>query len=249
MTHNICVHTADKLYNEAEIEKADISSRSWNDAVIHAIKPHSNALNKQIWDENEIVYWKRDSSYEWIDDKTLDGIIKNLMFESSYQTPLVIRQRRRSSSDAQLKLNFLGPKDEPYFKNRPSVLAFAYGPASGLGGDCTMNSDHIWSLSKTKMTVKEAFDLGMIEDYNRKYPNNILTTYDPYHTLKHEMGGHALGMNHITDINERYTSIMYPYYNGLRRFGEADLKYLHQLYGESGLSHKMIEILSKRLYL
>lgn len=249
MTHNICVHTADKNYNDAQVERSELSTRSLNDIITHATKPNLNALNNQIWDENEIVYWKRESSYEWIDNKTLDNIIKNLMFESSYQTPLVIRQKRRSSGDAQILLNFLGAKDEPYFKKRPSVLAVAYGPGRGLGGDCTMNSDHVWRLDKTKITMKEAFDSGFIDDYNRQYPNSFLRTYDPYSTLKHEMGGHALGLEHITDINERNTAIMYPYYNGLRKFGDSDLKYLHQLYGKSNLSKRMIDILTKRLFI
>jgi len=112
-----------------------------------------------------------------------------------------------------------------------------------LGGDVTMNSDHIWRLDKTPITVKEAFDAGFIENYDRSHPNNILRTYDPLHTMKHEAGGHSCGMRHLEDINVKNSAIMYPYYNGKRAFSQEDKDYLFQLYGQATSSNRLLKFI------
>lgn len=241
----VCVHTNDKMYREHQLGPQDLTFRSLTDAITHATKPNVTALNNKIWDEKEIVYWKRESSYQWIDDKTMDNMIKNAFLETSFETPLVIRQRKKDTADAQIIINWLGMKDEPYFKS-PSTLAFGYGPGPGIGGNITMNADNLWLLRKTPLTVEEAFNLGYIADYDRNYPTNKIKFYDPLHTLKHE-GGHAVGMRHIETLTERLLAIMYPYYNGLRKFGLADLGYLASLYGKASINHRIKEELLSRI--
>lgn len=172
-------------------------------------------------------------------------MIRSAFLESSIQTPLIINQRRKETSDAQIIINWLGKKDEPYFKS-DSTLAFGYGPSKGLGGNITMNSDVLWRLDKTPLTVKQAFELGYILDYDRNHPDNVMRTYDPLHTIKHE-GGHALGMRHIEIESERFSAVMYPFYNGLRKFGGADNKYLTDLYGKSSISHQIKEYLRNKI--
>lgn len=229
------------------MEKENIRIRKVTDPITHATKPHSNALNNRIWDENEIIYWKMDSEYEFIPKKKQENLTKLAFLESSLETPLVIRKRNRSSADAQLLINWLGAKDEPYFKGKFSTLAFAYGPARGLGGDVTMNADQPWWFGK--LTMKQAYDMGMIQNYNRAYPDRPLKTFDPLHTMKHEGGGHSIGLDHITNQAYANTAIMYPYYNGLRKFGAADKTYLHELYGNANLLKKIKEILLNRVAL
>ena len=236
---HVCIHTNDKKYHEIE----SLSSITL-ETITHATKPNLTALNNSIWAE-EKIYWRMDSTYQWIDTKTIEKMIRSAFLEASIQTPLIINQKRKSTSDAQIIINWLGKKDEPYFKT-DSTLAYGYGPSKGLGGNITMNSDALWRLDKTKLTVKQAYDLGMIADYDRNYPDNIVRTYDPLHTIKHE-GGHALGMRHIELESEKLTSIMYPYYNGLRQFGKADLSYLIELYGKSSLSHEIKEYLRNKI--
>jgi len=245
MTLQVCVHTNDKCYHEHQVERENLSTRSFSDAITHATKPNTNALNNKIWDDKEIIYWRRDSSYPWIDDKTMDKLIKLAFLESSVETPLVIRQKKRDTADAQIIINWLGMKDEPYFKSA-STLAYGYGPGPGLGGNITMNADDLWLLRKTPLTAVEAFNLGYIADYDRSYPNNQIKFYDPLHTLKHE-GGHAIGMRHIDTLIEKLTAIMYPYYNGLRKFGAADLGYLTSLYGKASVNHRIKEELVNRI--
>lgn len=236
---SVCVHTNDKKYTLVE------ALSSLDSPVTHATKYNNKALNNSIWAEKNI-YWRLDSNYEWIDRKTLEKLTRLAFLEASLHTPLVINQKRRSTSDAQIIINYLGKKDEPYFTS-DSILASGYGPAQGLGGNITMNADVIWRLpSLGKLTVKQAFDLGMIDNYDRNHPDNILRTYDPLHTEKHE-GGHALGMRHIELESERYTATMYPYYNGTRKFGDADINYLTDLYGKASVIHETKEYLRNKI--
>lgn len=227
----ICIHTNDKTYR----------LQATASAISEATKPHPDALGGRIWD-TPILYWKRESSYRFIDDATMDKIIGRAFLEASIMTPLKIRKKNRSMSDAQIVINWLGKKDDPYFTS-PSTLAYGYGPSSGLGGNITMNSDVLWLLRKEPLTAKEAKDLGYIENYAN--PANKIKFFDPIHTLKHE-GGHALGMKHIEAQSQANLAVMYPFYNGLRTFGEADLAYLASLYGSVTLPRLIInQILAK----
>lgn len=239
-TCSVCLHTNDKKYQEFTPPAFQIEN-----PITHATKFHSKALNNSIWAEKKI-YWRMDSNYQWIDTKTIERMLRASFLEASMHTPLIINQKRRSTSDAHIIINWLGKKDEPYFKS-DSTLAFGYGPAKGLGGNITMNSDVIWRLDTTPLTVEEAYNLGMIENYDRNNPDNILRTYDPLHTTKHE-GGHALGMRHIELESERYTATMFPFYNGTRRFGAADLNYLGELYGEASVYHETKEYLRDKIF-
>jgi len=232
-----CVHTNDKKYSYSEIPE---QSRT----ITHQTIPHPNALGKRIWDE-ETIYWKRESGYEYLTDRQIDGMIKMAFLEASIETPLVIRKKNRNMSDAHTIINFLGKKDDSYFKS-DSTLAYGYGPAPGIGGDITFNADVLWLLRKEPLTMKEAFDLGYIDNYNKEFPNSTKKFYDPLHTMKHE-GGHTLGMNHLTSLNLTKTAVMYPYYNGLRRFGDADINYLQSLYGKSSVPHIIKETLLARI--
>ena len=244
-TCQVCVHTNDKQYKLGELDRASLTVRKLTDKIQHKTKINPNALGQRIWDESPI-YWTNDSEYKFISSKTLENIIKLAFLESSLETPLVIRQKNRLSADAQIRIRWLGKKDEPYFTS-DSYLAYAWGPGDGLGGNVTMNADVLWSMSKSKLTVVEAYRLGYITNYDRNYPNNTVRTYSPLHTLKHEGGGHALGLNHITAESEQFSAIMYPFYNGLMRFGAADKNYLHSLYGESHVNEIQKEELLSRI--
>jgi len=242
---NICVHTDDKNYsNEGQFHEAQFSAINIG---THKLSSNKNALNGKTWDENETIYWQLDSDYEWLSHDILVDIMKDAFLETSLTTKTLIKQKRKQTGDAHIKVRWIGGKDEKYFRDKQTVLAFAYGPQTGIGGDMTFNADKIWRLpSQGKLTVSDAYDLGMINGYDTNHPNNTLRTYDPYHTAKHE-GGHATGMKHITDINQKYTSIMYPYYNGKRMWGEADLDYLFTLYTKIGSWERAIRIAKRKM--
>jgi len=231
----VCVHTNDKKYS--------LSGLPASSSLSHSTKYHPNALGTRIWDGSETIYWKLEGSYPWISDKQMDQLIKYAFLEPSFETPLVIRKKNRSMSDAQIIIRWVGKKDDSYFSS-PSTLAYAWGPGSVFGGNITMNSDVLWLLRNIPLTALEAKEKGYIDNYVS--PDNTVKFYDPLHTMKHE-GGHAIGMNHITDNTQKNNSIMYPYYNGLRRFGLSDITYLHDLYGKASIPHKIKETLLNRV--
>lgn len=195
----------------------------------HKLKVHKDALNGRVWDSSEPVYWQLDSTYEFLTYDEQVDIVKNAFLELSLTTPLVIRQKRRKGGDAHIRINWLHERDEKYFAKNKNVLAFAYGPQTGIGGDITMNSSKIWRTDKTPLTAFKAKELGFIENFHD--PTNIVSSFDPVHTLKHE-GGHAFGMKHLENVQFSKTDVMYPYYNGLRMFGDNDHEYIERLYGK-----------------
>jgi len=229
------------------VDQVNASSVSFDAVVTHSTRHDERALNNQVWDDSEIIYWTMETDYPHIEGRKFEEeMVKLALLESSMETPLVIRKRNRKSADSQLKINWLGKKDERYFTSE-STLAFAYGPGRGLGGNCTMNADVAWGMKDEVipgLEFEERFDRRVqYHDAIKRYK-----VYDALHTLKHELGGHAMGMRHIEGAENAKTSIMYPYYNGKRRFGPADLKYLHELYGKASINHKIKEMLLLRIF-
>lgn len=244
---NVCIHTNDKKYTQTpEIAESQFSSVNIGR---HKLKDNLNALNNKVWDENETVYWQLDGKYDHLSEKELITIIKGSVLETSLLTNLKIKQKRKQTGDAHIKINWLGAKDEKFFRDRPSVLAFAYGPQVGIGGDCTMNSDLLWLLRKDKLTMAEAFAKGYIEEskFDKDHPNNTIKFYDPLHTMKHEVGGHSCGMRHLTDSSLSDTAIMYPFYNGKRVFSQEDKDYLFTLYGKSNIANRISRFIEHRM--
>lgn len=241
-TCEMCVHTNDKKYTtHRDVPETEFSSLS----IEHNTVRNLDALNNKVWDENETIYWQLDSEYEWLNDSQLEDLIKLAFLEPSLLTKLKIQQKRKQTGDAHIRINWLGKKDEKYFTSE-SILAFAYGPGKGLGGDVTMNADNIWWLNDDPLTVQDAYNLGMIDTFDRNHPDNILKTYDPVHTMKHE-GGHALGMRHIDNATFAKSAIMYPYYNGLRKFGDPDIEYLFSLYTEMSFWERVRRIIDIKM--
>jgi hypothetical protein len=242
---SVCIHTDNKKYTDTE--RLSSSDFSYSNIGTHKLKDNIIALNKKIWDSSETVYWQMDSEYKYLTYKEQIEIIKIAFLETSLLTPLKIRQKRRQTGDAHIKINWLGAKDEKFFRNRPSTLAFAYGPQMGVGGDCTMNADRLWLLRKTPLKITEAYEKGYISKYDSNHPNNTIKYYDPVHTMKHEVGGHSCGMKHLTDTDFKHTEIMYPYYNGKRTFGPYDKDYLFELYGKSNIWHRISRFIQHRM--
>ena len=243
----MCVHTDDKKYTQTP----DIAESKFSALNIgtHKLRTNNDALNNKIWDSSETVFWQLDSEYEFLTKKQQIDLIKAAFLETSLLTPLKIQQKRRQTGDAHIRINWLGGKDEKYFKNRKSVLAFAYGPQVGIGGDITMNSDHLWLLRKEKLTMQEAFEKGYIDEskFDSAHPNNTVKFYDPLHTMKHEGGGHSCGMRHLNNPEFANTAIMYPYYNGKRVFSKDDKEYLFLLYGKSNVAHRISSFIQHRM--
>lgn len=240
----VCVHTNDKNYSLKPESQVRASTIDYSASVKHSVKMNDVSISKRVWSGDEIVYWKMETDYPYIEGVKLEEkICKLALLETSIRTNLVIRQRKKPSADAQLLINWFGKKDESYFKGG-GILAFGYGPSGGIGGDVTMNADYPWGLKG------ELINGADFEDrFNREveHEENTFKIYDALHTMKHEAGGHAIGMPHVTALQYRYTALLAPYYNGLRRFGKADLHLLFQLYDKASINHRIQETLLARI--
>ena len=242
MTTQVCVHDP-KEYNLSDADKlpnfsTELKSHSkYLETVPRFIKHNDTftTISSRIWNkEFGAVTWKLETdSPDFNNRKDQIKLFKRIFFQASIETPLVIHRVRRSSQEADIVVTFQGSKDNSFFKNRPSTLAYAYGASSGIGGDITFNDDRIWTLDGKPMTAMDAYERGLIERFTD--PTNKIRTYDAQHTGTHE-GGHSLSMNHLTQCKD---CVMFPYYNGKRKFHTNDLAYLHRLYGKSNVSHRI----------
>ncbi len=96
--------------------------------------PSADSISRRIWNPDVgPVYWKLQTDYPHIEGRKLEEkAAKKMFLQPSLLTELVIRQKRRSTSDAEIVINFFDSKAEPVFKDNPSYLAFAIvDPAKG----------------------------------------------------------------------------------------------------------------------
>lgn len=240
-----CVH--EKLENQPGIyrmEDIDVAEPKFSqdpNFITESTKPNANALGSRVWAEQKI-YWRLDSDTPDIEGRKQEiDLIRLAFLETSLKTNLIIQGRRKQSLDAHIVINWT--TEDKLFKSRPSVLAYAWGPRAGLGGDITFNDGYIWTVNGKPILGKEAVERGLVENAN---PDSLLRTYDALHTMKHE-GGHAMGMPHLE--SQIYSeNVMFPFYNGQRQFQSGDLGLLYKLYDESNFSHRMTVILQHYIF-
>ena len=98
------------------------------------IKTTEHAISNYIWNKDfGAVTWRLESdSPDFGNRKDQINLFKRVFFQASIETPLVIHQKRRGTAEADIVITFQGAKDDRFFKNRPSVLAYAY--ATHLSG-------------------------------------------------------------------------------------------------------------------
>ncbi|VDN04768.1 unnamed protein product [Thelazia callipaeda] len=116
----------------------------------------------------------------------------------------------RSEAEADVKIKFaIGDHGDPYpFDGSGRILAHAFPPGSGIGGDIHLDDDERWTVSLTG---------------------------DPYHyqvslrsIVTHEFG-HSMGLSHSHDED----SVMYAFYQYdlVPKLSYDDLLAVHTLYG------------------
>lgn len=146
---------------------------------------------------------------------------------------------RKDPIEADIIVRFDSPDTNKYFKDRPTVLAYAYFPGQGkVSGDVTFNDAYIWSKDGKPINAH----LIDPENYG---PDTTSTfkTYNIIQTLIHELG-HSLGLRHNTECQD---CIMYPYYNGYVTLHSNDVKRIQSFYGKRHLSTWILEYFRKRL--
>jgi len=119
---------------------------------------------------------------------------------------LTIRQQSFGSVDIEIRFasGYHGSQCTPL---REGVMAHAYGPGSGIGGDAHFNDDKDWSVTPFK---------GV----------QVLNT------LTHEFG-HSLGLSH-SRVPDSIMAPAYPGWNPNLRLAYDDIQGIQNLYGKPG---------------
>lgn len=100
-------------------------------------------------------------------------------------------KRVKPDENPDIRISFEKSDVNTTFRERPSVLAYAYLPGQGKNsGVVVFNEDRDWTLSETIVNGKKTFSL--------------------YHVMIHELG-HTLGLLH--DEQSSTWDVMDPYYN------------------------------------
>jgi hypothetical protein len=125
-----------------------------------------------------------------------------------------------------ITIDFKTSDEDHYFKDRPSVLAYAYFPEQGdVSGKVVFNNDYIWSTNGKPVSGKKAKEQGWVVN---AYDNNQLKTYNVIHVLIHELG-HSLGLRH--DAHNDTKDVMDAYYSGKLELSNYDIMRIRAKYG------------------
>jgi len=190
-----------------------------------------------------VTYKVLNGSRSFPDDTFEETALKVALRQWGLRTKTIRFKRERDpNKTADIILQFKRKEDDKYFKERPSVLAYAYFPTNAeIGGDITFNDDYIWSSKGGSMSGKEAKEKGLVDP--RTPDGNQLKCYNIIHTLIHECG-HAIGLKHNTQCND---CIMFPYYNGKVTLNENDVERIQKFYGKRGLASFIVDFFRRRM--
>ena len=129
---------------------------------------------------------------------------------STWNFEIPIKFKSAWNTKADIEIRFKTKDEDKYFKDRPSVLAYAYFPGqANYSGRVVFNASYIWDLKGKGISGKNAIKKGLVEN---AYPTNILKTYNLYAVLIHELG-HTLGLKHDISGAKDGADIMDAYYS------------------------------------
>lgn len=227
---NLCVHEPGEYKS---IDSITIPQFSHEQKFVS----NTDSISNRIYGRS-IVTWKLETDTPDIEGRLLEQqMIKLIMLQIGILIPLRIRQVRRATQEAEIVITFI--ENNSFFLSRPGVLAYAYGPAPGIGGDITFNDKYIWTLDGKPISVEKALRLGFIEN---GIPGNTIRTWDVHHTMLHE-AYHAFGVPHLL---HNKINVMYPFYNGQRILQKDDREAIWNLYGKSSVGHRYWERILSR---
>lgn len=233
MKQTVCVHTKGNY---------TIESLTPQFATTTNLKNHQRSLTGKIWADKTIT-WKLVSDTPSIEGRKIEeDVFKLLFLQIGMYIPNRMKQLNKPTADADIRITF--SKTDPFWTERPSTLAYAYGPSDGIGGDITFNTkNYIWTPDGAPMTVTKAKELGLITGFVN--PNNKIKTFDVQHTGCHE-GLHAMGVKHIEKA-DCDGAIMNPIYNGQRLMIKCDIDYLQSMYGVQQPNEAQLKILRDKI--
>jgi len=134
------------------------------------------------------------------------------------EVPIVfIRVHPDQSPD--IRVEFKNKEDEPYFKEKPSVLAFAWYPELGeLSGIIVFNEEYIWALFSGSKIIT-----------NPDGTQSNVRIFSMFIVMTHELG-HTLGLSH--DEHGDTKDMMDPIYDpDVQELSTWDIYRIRALYG------------------
>lgn len=164
---------------------------------------------KHKWEKDILTYdveWHE--SLKLIPKRKLKRAVNLAISTWNFEIPLKFKSAWNTQAD--IEIRFATKDEDKYFKDRPSVLAYAYYPGQGnASGKVVFNASYIWDLKGKGIKGKDAIKKGLVEN---AYPDNILKTYNIYAVLIHELG-HTLGLKHDVTGAKDGSDVMDPYYS------------------------------------
>jgi len=170
------------------------------------------------WNKNTLTH-SLVRGTEDIPDNYLESFAISLALQT-YATEIPIKFHKvKSTENPDIRIEFKSAEEESLFKERPSVLAFAYFPAQGsVSGQVVFNDEYHWSMNGVS-----------IDNPQTPQPNDRIRTYNLIIVLIHELG-HTLGLKH--DQHNDTEDVMDPIYNpNIRDLSSNDIIRIRKKYG------------------
>lgn len=192
----------------------------------------SNTTDKQLefieqdeWDgkwEKDVMYYSVIDKPRTMSQKQVRKALNYAMTTWDLEIPITFKPYWWGApvDKPDLTIEFKSKKEDHYFVEKPSVLAYAYFPNQGsVSGKVVFNDEYMWTFQGKGITAGEALRRDWITGTTN--PENILRTYSVIAVLIHELG-HSLGLRHDVTGNYDGVDVMDAYYSGVNRFELSD---------------------------
>jgi len=174
---------------------------------------------------NKIMYYDVIGDCRTMNEKTVRKALNFAMTTWDLEIDIVFKPvwgqigDKEISGPANLTIDFKSADQEDYFKERPSVLAYAYFPGQGSkSGKVVFNNEYIWSMNGKSISGKEAKKKGWVHPDTSDTVS--IRTYNIIHVLIHELG-HSLGLRH--DEHNDTKDVMDAFYSGKLELSDWDI--------------------------
>ena len=174
--------------------------------------------------EKPVVTYALVRGTEDLPGDSMERIALNLAMTTwDLEIPIVLDVVKKSENP-DITLEFADNDSDQFFKDHPSVLAYAYFPKTSQQGVIRFSDEHIWSL-----------DGKPIPAPHDPTGRTKFKTYNLLHTLIHEIG-HSMGLTHSEGAGLEKT-VMYPFYNEQLDLTDYDIDRVVAKYGSRQWPH------------
>ncbi|KAM8853170.1 collagenase 3-like isoform 2-T2 [Synchiropus picturatus] len=172
------------------------------------------------WQNNNVTFRILNYTPD-LEQAEVDGAIRRALAVWSRVTPLRFRKLHRGTADIMISFGANEHGDHNPFDGPNGLLAHAYPPGPGLGGDTHFDEDEQWSQDSTGSVSPTSAPSSSRHD-------SLSAGYNLFIVAAHELG-HALGMSHSSDPG----ALMYPVYSYTKGYplSEDDIAGIQALYG------------------